>query len=64
MASTALANYAGTKKLYIESGSPWENGYCESFNGELRDECMNGEISYSLREAKAVIEKWRTHHKT
>jgi transposase InsO family protein len=37
----------GTKTLYIEPGSPWENGYCESFNGKLRDECLNGEIFYS-----------------
>ena len=38
----------GTGVLYIEPGSPWENGYCESFNGKLRDECLNGEIFYSL----------------
>jgi len=38
----------GAKTLYIEPGSPWENGYCESFNGKLRDECLNGEIFYSL----------------
>ncbi|MGH9434204.1 MAG: IS3 family transposase [Terriglobia bacterium] len=49
----------GTGTLYIEPGSPWENGYCESFNGKLRDECLNGEIFYSLREAQVVIEKWR-----
>jgi putative transposase len=42
----------GAKSLYIEPGSPWENGYCESFNGKLRDECLNGEIFYSLKEAK------------
>jgi len=36
----------GTKTLYIEPGSPWENGYCESFNGKLRDECLNGELFY------------------
>ena len=41
----------GTKSLYIEPGSPWENGYCESFNGKLRDERLNGEIFYSLKEA-------------
>ena len=40
----------GTGTLYIEPGSPWENGYCESFNGKLRDECLNGEIFYSLKE--------------
>ena len=54
----------GTKSLYIEPGSPWENGYCESFNGKLRDECLNGEIFYSLREAKVVIEQWRIHYNT
>ena len=54
----------GTRILYIEPGSPWENGYCESFNGKLRDECLNGEIFYSLREAQVVIEKWRIHYNT
>jgi putative transposase len=54
----------GTKSLYIEPGSPWENGYCESFNGKLRDECLNGEIFYSLREAKVIIEQWRIHYNT
>lgn len=54
----------GTKSLYIEPGSPWENGYCESFNGKLRDELLNGEIFYSLREAQVVIEQWRVHYNT
>ena len=54
----------GTGNLYIEPGSPWENGYCESFNGKLRDECLNAEIFYSLREAQVVIEKWRIHYNT
>jgi putative transposase len=54
----------GTKTLYIEPGSPWENGYCESFNGKLRDELLNGEIFYSLKEAKAVIGQWRSHYNT
>jgi putative transposase len=45
-------------------GSPWENGYCESFNGKLRDELLNGEIFYSLKEAQAVIETWRIHYNT
>ena len=54
----------GTRNLYIEPGSPWENGFCESFNGKLRDERLNGEIFYSLREAQVVIEKWRTHYNT
>ena len=48
----------GTGTLYIEPGSPWEDGYCESFNGKLRDECLNGEIFYSLKEAQIVIENW------
>ena len=47
----------GTQPLFIEPGSPWENGYCESFNGKLRDECLNGEIFYSLKEAQVVIEQ-------
>ena len=54
----------GTKSVYIEPGSPWENGYCVSFNGKLRDECLNGEIFYSLKEAQMVIEKWRVHYNT
>jgi transposase InsO family protein len=54
----------GVGTLYIEPGSPWENGYCESFNGKLRDECLNGEIFYSLREAQVVIEKWRVVYNT
>jgi hypothetical protein len=54
----------GAKALYIEPGSPWENGYCESFNGKLRDECLNGEIFYSLKEAQVVIEQWRVQYNT
>ena len=54
----------GAKTLYIEPGSPWENGYCESFNGKLRDECLNREIFYSLKEATVVIEQWRNHYNT
>jgi transposase InsO family protein len=52
----------GSKTLFIEPGSPWENGYCESFNGKLRDERLNGEIFYSLKEARIVIERWRKHY--
>ena len=52
----------GAKTMYIEPGSLWENGYCESFNGKFRDECLNGEIIYSLKEAQLVIEKWRVHY--
>ena len=54
----------GSKTLFIEPGSPWENGYCESFNGKLRDELLNGEIFYSLKEAKIVIEQWRKYYNT
>ena len=54
----------GVKTLFIEPGSPWENGYVESFNGKLRDELLNGEIFYTLREAKVLIERWRVHYNT
>ena len=52
------------KTLYIEPGSPWENGYVESFNARFRDELLNGEIFYSLKEAQIVIEQWRHHYNT
>jgi transposase InsO family protein len=51
----------GAKTAYIEPGSPWENGYCESFNSKLRDELLNGELFFSLAEAQTVIEDWRRH---
>ena len=54
----------GEKTAYIEPGSPWENGYIESFNARFRDELLNGEIFYSLREAQIVIEQWRRHYNT
>src|SRR4029078_11580941 len=54
----------GAKTAYIAPGSPWENGYVESFNARLRDELLNGEIFSSLREAKIVIESWRRHYNT
>ena len=54
----------GVKTLYIEPGPPWENGYNESFNGKLRDELLNGEIFYSMTEAKVLIEQWRRHYNT
>lgn len=54
----------GAKTAYIEPGSPWENGYCESFNGRMRDELLNGEIFFSLREAQIIIERWRNHYNT
>jgi transposase InsO family protein len=54
----------GTGTLYIEPGSPWENGYCESFNSRLRDEFLNGEIFYSLKEAQVLAERWRVYYNT
>jgi putative transposase len=58
------AEMAGAKTLYIEPGSPWENGYCESFNSKLRDEFLNGEIFYSLKEVQVLAERWRVHYNT
>ena len=52
----------GAQTAYIERGSPWENGYVESFNGRLRDELLNGEIFTTLKEAQIVIESWRLHY--
>jgi putative transposase len=52
----------GAQTAYISPGSPWENGYCESFNSKLRDELLNGEIFYTLKEARTVIESWRRHY--
>ena len=52
----------GARTAYIERGSPWENGYVESFNGRLRDELLNGEIFTTLREAQIIIEEWRRHY--
>ena len=52
----------GAKTAYIEKGSPWENGYVESFHARLRDELLDGEIFYSLREAQIIIESWRRHY--
>jgi len=49
------------KTLYIEPGSSWENDYCESFNSKLQDEFMNGEISYSLKELRVLVERRRVH---
>ena len=52
----------GVKTLFIEPGSPWENGYIESFNGKLRDELLNREIFTTLTEAKILIEQWRKEY--
>jgi putative transposase len=54
----------GAKTAYIEPGSPWENGYVESFNARLRDELPNVEIFYTLRGAQIIIESWRRHYNT
>jgi len=54
----------GAKTAYIEPGSPWENGYIESFNARFRDELLNGEIFYTLKEAQIIIEQWRKHYNT
>lgn len=54
----------GIQTLFIEPGSPWENGYVESFIGKLRDELLNGEIFYTLNEARVLIEDWRQHYNT
>jgi hypothetical protein len=59
-----VADEAGQGTLYVEPGSPLENGYCESFKGKLRDECLNGEILYSLKEAQIVVERWRVLYDT
>ena len=54
----------GAKTAYIMLGSPWENGFIESLNARLRDELLDGELFYSLAEAKIIIESWRRHHNT
>jgi transposase InsO family protein len=50
------------KTLFIEPGSPWENGYIESFNGKMRDELLDRELFYTLEEAKVLINQWRTEY--
>ena len=62
MISKALRKWVaktGPQIQYIAPGSPWENGYCESFNGKLKDECLRQEIFYSLKEAQIVISMWQ-----
>jgi len=54
----------GVKTLYIEPGSPWENGYCESFNGTLRDELLNGEFFYGIPELQVIVGQWVRHYNT
>jgi len=55
-------NKLSVRLLFIEPGSPWENGYVESFNGKMRDELLNGEIFYTLQEAQILIERWRNEY--
>lgn len=52
------------KTAYIAPGSPWENGFVESFNARLRDELLNGELFYTLKQAQIIIESWRRHDNT
>ena len=54
----------GTQPTYITPGSPWENGYVESFNGKMRKEFLNREIFYTLKEAQVLIEQWRVFYNT
>jgi transposase InsO family protein len=54
----------GVRTLFIEPGSPWENGYNESFNGKLKDEFIHREIFYSLREVQVLVEQWRREYNT
>lgn len=54
----------GAHTVYITPGSLWGNGYIESFNARLRDELLNGEVFYSIKEAQIIIERWRVHYNT
>ena len=65
--ATAVRKWLGrldVQTLFIEPGSPWENDHNESFNGKLRDELLNGEIFYTLKEAQILVEQWRVHYNT
>src|SRR5213078_3605083 len=62
--SSRSAPMMDAKTAYIAPGSPWENGFIESFNARLRDELLDGEIFYTLREAQIIIESWRRHYNT
>jgi transposase InsO family protein len=66
-AATAVKGWisgVGAKTAFIEPGSPWENGYVESFNGKLRDDLLDCEVFNTLREAQVLIERWRQHFNT
>jgi hypothetical protein len=63
----AAAEGAGAGEHEAEAAgqcSPWESGYCESFNSKLRDEFLNGEIFYSMKEIRVLAERWRVHYNT
>ena len=60
----AWISAVGAKTAFIAPGSPWENGYCESFNSRFRDELLNGEVFTTLREAQILIERWSRHYNT
>jgi putative transposase len=55
-------NGLGAQTLFVERGSPWENGYIDSFNGKMRDELLNREIFYSLEEVQVLIRAWRREY--
>ncbi len=59
-----VRNWLSVKPLFIEPGSPWQNGYIESFNAKMRDEFLAGEIFYSIKEVEVLIEMWRRHYNT
>ena len=62
--SPTMISQFEVKTLFIEPGSPWENGYIQSFNGKLRDELLNGKIFETMLEAKVLIERWRVNYNT
>jgi putative transposase len=67
LTSNAILKWQEDRKVdwhYIAPGRPMQNGFVESFNGRMRDELLNGEIFYSLREAQIIIERWRNHYNT
>ena len=63
-AESSLSGQVSSENEEPLEASPWENGYNESFNGKLRDELLNGEIFYTLKEAQILIEQWRIHYNT
>ena len=62
MTAAEAVRKIGVRMLYIEPGSPWENGYIESFNGKLRDEVLNREVFDTLLEAKVLVKRWRREY--